>query len=1181
MKRFFTLTFIAFLLIAPIKTLIPAAIAQSWLWGRGEGASGIDAWAVATDNAGNVWGGGIRFDAAPVTFGGSYPLPPMSGGGYQAMWAKYSSTGAVLWADATSVGSTYLHNLVTDVSGNVILFGAFSSPTMQIGSITLTNFYSDGSSQFFIAKISPTGAVIWAINDGEAIGSYMYMMGAAIMTAGGVTTDNAGNIYVTSAFRKPSITIGTTVLNNTDVTGLTHDIFVAKYDPSGAFIWASSVGGAREDYSFGLTHASTGNVYITGTFNSPAMSVGTSVLSDPFTQSITYIAKFSGSTGAPLWGQAAGGSNGAFGVGLASDNYGNVYMTGGFGDASISFGSTTVTRTYPGAVPQLALFLVQYSSADAVTWNKTIGSASLGAWGWSIALASCGQIWVSGNYNQDADVDGNNLALVPGPDPIFITGYDLSGGVVGYSGLASGGDDQNGISCDGAGNVYMCSDYFAPTTIGPDVLTGGFSEYFYMAKYANSIVATDTTFTTHDTSACGIDSMLLRAPAGYTAYVWDDGSVAATHWVYSTGMHYVTSVTCGLTVRSDTFNVTFLPADTLYTTRDTFACSSIGSMTLYAPPGYTTYNWNTGSTSSSIVVSTSDTFISYATVGCSMQADTIRVVFWPTPVVSLGADTAFCVGNTLTLRSPQPAGSNYAWSTGSTADTLVVTSTGTYTLTVTNSDGCSANDARTVTISPYPVVDLGPDTIRCDGAAVTLQSSVTYPTGTVYLWNTGSTTATAIAPITGTYWERVTYAGCTSADTIQVQIIYDTLNFQGRDTSICRGQSVVVYAAGAYGMTYQWLPTAGVPVSTTATTLITPDTSATYTLTTSLAGCNDITASFHIDVQPNPIVNLHSVSVHAVCEKDTLIIRSSVQPAWYTHYIYSWSPGVNLDDSTKPVVVFKPGDSTLMILTVSTPAGCKGTDSTLIIVHPGNFATLDTTIRLCPHDSVILIPMSTDDLTTYRWHPGIYLNDSMISSPWAHPITSQHYYAVATSRYGCLDTVHANIFVSANADIHLGDSVTIYPGESYEIPTQSNCTSFTWFPPSGLSNIHVPNPVASPEVSTKYIVYGYTDYGCPAKDSINIYVSPETLLDLPNAFAPGNGPNNTFKVIRRGIAELTYFRIFNRWGNLVFETTNIDEGWDGTYNGKPQPFGVFVYQVEAVAKNGRPFMKTGNVTLIR
>ncbi len=97
-------------------------------------------------------------------------------------------------------------------------------------------------------------------------------------------------------------------------------------------------------------------------------------------------------------------------------------------------------------------------------------------------------------------------------------------------------------------------------------------------------------------------------------------------------------------------------------------------------------------------------------------------------------------------------------------------------------------------------------------------------------------------------------------------------------------------------------------------------------------------------------------------------------------------------------------------------------------------------------------------------------------------------------------------------------------------------------------------------VSTEYFVHASTEWGCSTTDSMKVYVDPTTLLALPNGFTPGNGPNNEFKIIKEGIATLKYFRIFNRWGNKVFETKDIEKGWDGTYKGQlPQPLVVYMY----------------------
>src|SRR5699024_5059060 len=105
--------------------------------------------------------------------------------------------------------------------------------------------------------------------------------------------------------------------------------------------------------------------------------------------------------------------------------------------------------------------------------------------------------------------------------------------------------------------------------------------------------------------------------------------------------------------------------------------------------------------------------------------------------------------------------------------------------------------------------------------------------------------------------------------------------------------------------------------------------------------------------------------------------------------------------------------------------------------------------------------------------------------------------------------------------------------------------------------------------------------GCKAMDSIYILVHEESALNMPNAFTPGVAPNPEFKVSHMGIASLKSFRIYNRWGTKVFETSDINKGWNGQFNGEPQPMGVYIYTVEALSNKGTALSRTGNVTLLR
>ena len=628
-------------------------------------------------------------------------------------------------------------------------------------------------------------------------------------------------------------------------------------------------------------------------------------------------------------------------------------------------------------------------------------------------------------------------------------------------------------------------------------------------------------------------------------------------------------------VAKDSVYVLVKALDTTHTHTDTTVCANVSSVTLTAASGYLSYLWSTGSTATTITVSASGSYWVYDSSFCAIFIDTFNVNFKPLPLVNLGNDTSFCAGDSVILSSAVSAGDTYLWSTGSTGDTIHVGTSGTYWLTVSN--GCTAADSVHIVVSPHPLVNLGPDTAECQGHPIVLQSSYTYAGGT-YLWSNTTTAVTTTVTATGTYWLQVTVDGCSGADTIHVSILYDTFTLYTTDTAICKGQTVQVLSTGNPLQTYEWSPTAGIASYLIGSPLITPDTSATYYVTVYYPGCPNIYDSLHIDVQPVPQVYLGGN--RSVCKYDTIHITASVTPQWYTGYTYSWSPAVSLDNSTSSTVVFTAGDSTDIILTVTTPAGCKGVDSAEIIVHTDNFVRYDTSFSICPGDSVQLKPVATGP-ATYIWHPALYLNDSTSSAPWVHAITTQSYWAIATSQYGCRDTISANVTVEPNAVLYLGDSVTLYPGETYQIIPQTNCVNFIWFPPAGLNYAYISDPIASPEVSTKYIVYGTTEWGCKAKDSINIYVDPSTLLAVPNAFSPGNGSNNLFKLIKRGIATLNYFRIYNRWGNLVYESNDIDAGWDGTYNGKPQPFDVYVYEVEAVTSTGKLFHKAGNLTLLR
>ena len=507
--------------------------------------------------------------------------------------------------------------------------------------------------------------------------------------------------------------------------------------------------------------------------------------------------------------------------------------------------------------------------------------------------------------------------------------------------------------------------------------------------------------------------------------------------------------------------------------------------------------------------------------------------------------------------------------------------------------GCyPSHDSMTLTINVSPVVDAGP-TLRniCLGMNIPFSTTVTPTNQTyTYLWTPGTylsatnianpvSTPTAVGNIQYVIKVSPTAIGCDGYDTINVHVLPNDFTLFNQDTALCFGATVQVRAAGDTEFTYSWTPTVGVSNVSSLTPVISPDTTATYIVTGSYPGCPLMVHSFNIDVQPNPVVVLGSD--RQMCEWDTLQLHSGVSPGWYTKYTYSWTPASDLNYSYVPAVVYFGDSSSTVVLTVTTPAGCKGVDSIHVIVHPGGFGKLltFTDTSVCPLAEPL--QMIASGGVSYKWSPNYFMDNANLANPAVIPAASIIYTVLVTDQYNCHDTLSVNLIVNPRAVLEMPDSVTLYPGESYQMNPQGNGVRFRWFPPVGLSSDSVSNPIAMLDVNTLYFLTATTESNCTITDSIKVYVNPETLLDVPNAFVPGSGPNGELKIIKRGIATLKYFRIFNRWGQEVFSTGDINNGWDGRYNGTPQPVGVYVYMVEAFTNTGRQFVKQGNVTLIR
>jgi hypothetical protein len=438
---------------------------QNWQWaksGNSSTSSGTsEGYSVATDKSGNVYVTGY-FSSPAITFG-TYTLTNSGTNSGDVFIAKYDANGNILWAKSAGGTSPDFGIFVsTDASGNAYLMGYYNSSSLTFGTYTLTN---TGNSNIFLAKYSPSGNVLWAKTT----------VGTGTSEAHGVATDVAGNSYITGDFNSPTLTFGTHSISNTGVL----DVFLAKYDSSGNALWAKSAQGTSADWGNAVTTDSSCNVFITGRYDSPTLTLGTFTITNAGSER-TFLAKYD-SAGTVLWAKNVGTGTDDMGNAVATDASNNIYVTGAF-LSSLTVGTNTLTNT-----GNYDVYLAKYNSAGNVLWAKSaIGAGS--DMGYGVATDTSHNVYIAGRFSYSS-VNSITFGAITLPypasatDPMFITKYDSSGNSLCALALASGGDDNCGLATDISGNVFTNGDYMmSPFVVGTNTLSLNGTEDIFTAK---------------------------------------------------------------------------------------------------------------------------------------------------------------------------------------------------------------------------------------------------------------------------------------------------------------------------------------------------------------------------------------------------------------------------------------------------------------------------------------------------------------------------------------------------------------------------------------------------------------------------------------------------------------------------------------------------------------------------
>lgn len=732
-----------------------------------------------------------------------------------------------------------------------------------------------------------------------------------------------------------------------------------------------------------------------------------------------------------------------------------------------------------------------------------------------------------------------------------------------------------------------------------------------------------------DTTLCG-DSLNLDVSntGNGLNYMWNTTETTTKITVKTSGIYGVNiSVPISTCKGSDSILVTFSNPEKITLPNDTVLCK-IDSLNLDANPSNLnnySYQWNSGETTPQITTKIDGQYIVVATNNSNcIITDTINVKFRTLPSVDLGKDSSFCGTLSINLDA-QNSGSNYLWNTGTTSQTITASTPGVYHVDVTSIDGCTNSDTIELTLNQNPVVDLGSDNSFCGNFTLLADAGNNFNN---YLWNTGATSSSINITTPGKFYVDVIDAnGCKGVDTLNISQSTGTTVGLGPDENICAGENIIL-DAGNHGVNYIW--------NTGATTSkITVYQAGVYhVVVTNKSNCES-KDTIVIGINPNPTVYLPSDTTF--CQGETYIASTGNNTD-----NHSWSNGEN--NLTTPI-----SNSTQLSVTVTNAFNCKTVETVNVIfeniqidLNSEFYTCSGASLTLAPNStqtgvnytwngvsngsSFTTSAEGTHTLSASKGKCSASANTELISVN----VPTLNF---STDTIACEgSTIEIEAFSTGTIswnDGSTGNSKSVYQTQTNYatasitnngttcFKTDSIQTTFYSFPEKGqianFKNCFNEQPLLSIYPNTKasyytwldgnrqytnatypsfivnkegsYTVETYNHPFCVTSEEVIVEEICPIYIFTPNAFTPnGDGLNDEFKpVVSNSLSyELT---IMNRWGEVIFTSTNPDQGWNGIMNGNLVQTEVYIYKLVVTGYNSNLFeeqyVKTGTVTLIR
>jgi gliding motility-associated-like protein len=630
--------------------------------------------------------------------------------------------------------------------------------------------------------------------------------------------------------------------------------------------------------------------------------------------------------------------------------------------------------------------------------------------------------------------------------------------------------------------------------------------------------------------------------------------------------------------------------------------------TFTATPAGLSLNATTGAIN--IAASAPATYtITYTTPGTVCpRSSTFTLTIHPMPTLSIAGIDVSCFGanngQTIVIPNSGTAPFNYSWTGGCTSASCTNLAPGSYTVTVTDANGCIATADTIISQPPQLVASItGTTPTTCNGACDGTATAATIGgTGTVtFSWNTIPTqnTATATGLCAGTYTCTVTDANtCTS--TITATITQPTLVVLNPipNATICNGGTTNLTASatgGSGGYTYTWSPATGLSATTGATVTANPTVTTVYTVNaTDANGCP--AAPITVTVTVSPLLTVVANGTSSICPGASTLISALASNGNGGPYTYSWSPTTGLANATAASTNASPSVTTTYTVTASD--GCSPTATTTVTVTVLSIPVVNLAADItsgCAPLCVSFTDLSTvagGTINSWAWDFGG--DGTSTSQNPSHCFNTPGFYSISltvTSNAGCSNdttiTNMINVFANPVAAFTWNPNPASVLDTLVAFNNQSSTDVITWdwtFGDGGSSTVQ--DPIHSyPAVEGSYIatLFVTNSNGCVDSATNTVIVLPEFTFYIPNAFTPnGDGINDDFN--GKGIGITKYeMMIFDRWGNMIFITDSLYKNWDGraNYGAEVAQQDVYVWKVKLTDVFDKKHNYIGTVTIVK